>query len=167
MKNKDSFRTFLCRQVPTITVLIIALIALLLIPVQVPLSKTAQGSQLGPRFIPAVILSGAVFFCLLSFLSEAYTYFCKKGSFESFPLATLRQYGKVALLIAALLIWYVLLKSIGFIIMTALLMATSMFLLGNRHTWQIILIPLVVSTGIYLLFSSLLNVPLPSGILPL
>ena len=51
MKNKDSFRTFLCRQVPTITVLIIALVALLLVPVQVPLSKTAQGSQLGLSLI--------------------------------------------------------------------------------------------------------------------
>ena len=77
MKNKDSFRTFLCRQVPTITVLIIALVALLLVPVQVPLSKTAQGSQLGPRFIPTVMSGGAAFFCLLSILSEAYACFCQ------------------------------------------------------------------------------------------
>lgn len=167
MKNKDSFRTFLCRQVPTITVLIVALVVLFLIPVQIPLSKTAQGSQLGPRFIPTVMLSSAAFFCLLSILSESYACFFKKEALESFPLATLRQYGKVALLIAALLVWYVLLKSIGFVIMTALLMAISMFLLSNRHTWQIILIPIVVSVGIYLLFSSLLNVPLPAGILPL
>ena len=68
MKNKDSFRTFLCRQVPTITVLIIALVALLLVPVQVPLSKTAQGSQLGPRFIPTVMSGGAAFICLISIL---------------------------------------------------------------------------------------------------
>ena len=69
MKNKDSFRTFLCRQVPT---------------------KTAQGSQLGPRFIPTVMSGGAAFFCLLSILSEAYACFCQKEALESFHLATLR-----------------------------------------------------------------------------
>ena len=70
-------------------------------------------------------------------------------------------------MVAALLVWYVLLKSVGFIIMTTLLMVVSMYLLGNRRLWQFVVIPVVFSTAIYLLFSGLLNVPLPAGIIPL
>lgn len=167
MKKKVQLGIFLRRQIPTLVTFAIALGALLLVPLQIPLSKTAQNSQLGPRFVPTVMLSGAAIFSVLSMASEAYACFKCGESCVPFQLATLRQYGKVALLVASLLIWYVLLKPVGFVIMTAMLMMISMYLLGNRRVWQIIAIPVIVSTGIYLLFSGLLNVPLPSGILPM
>ena len=167
MKNKDGFGIFLQRQIPTLVVLVIAIIGLLLVPSQIPLSKVAQGSQLGPRFVPTVMLAAAAIFCVLSIIAEAYSWLAKGKSLQPCPLASLQQYSKVALMVAALLVWYVLLKSVGFIIMTTLLMVVSMHLLGNRRLWQFVVIPVVFSTAIYLLFSGLLNVPLPAGIIPL
>ena len=151
MKNKDGFGIFLQRQIPTLVVLVIAIIGLLLVPSQIPLSKVAQGSQLGPRFVPTVMLAAAAIFCVLTIIAEAYSWLAKGKSLQPFPL----------------LVWYVLLKSVGFIIMTTLLMVVSMHLLGNRRLWQFVVIPVVFSTAIYLLFSGLLNVPLPAGIIPL
>ncbi len=167
MKERKTIRIFIRRQIPTVAVLLLAAIGIALLPTQVPLSKAAQASQLGPRFVPMVMLWGTIGFCLLSILTQAYACLIKKEPLKPFPVTTLRQYSKVLCLVAALILWYVLLRPVGFIIMTALLMAVSMLLLGNRRTWQLIAIPVICSAVIYVIFAHMLNVPLPAGILPL
>ena len=148
-------------------VLLIAVGGIILLPSQVPLSKAAQSSQLGPRFVPMVMLCGTIGFCLLSIAVEAYAFLIRKEPLAPFASVTLRQYGNVLCLAGALILWYVLLRQIGFVVMTALLMAVSMALLGNRRLWQLIVIPIICSMVIYAVFARLLNVPLPAGILPL
>ena len=167
MNKKHMWKPFLQRQIPTAVVLLFSIIGLILVPFQIPLSKVAQSSQLGPRFVPTVMLVAAAVFCVISIASEAYLCFYKGKEMKPFPLATKRQYGKVALLVVSLLVWYVLLRSMGFIIMTTFLMIVSMWLLDNRRLWQYIVIPVGFSVAIYLVFAVFLNVPLPGGILPL
>lgn len=167
MKNKENLYLFVKRQIPTLVVLLIAVVGIILLPSQVPMSKAAQASQLGPRFMPMVMLGATIFFCLVSIAAEAYACFGKGEEVHPFPLETARQYAKVLCLVAAMILWYVLLKKVGFALMTALLMAVSMSLLGNRRVWQLIVIPVVCSAAIYFVFSGVLNVPLPAGILPL
>ena len=167
MKMNYSFKDFLKRQVPTLVVLCTAVIGLILLPSQIPMSKSAQSSVLGPRFFPMVMLGAVISFSCLSIALEAYAAFAQGDVPEPVHWEAPTQYIRVAGLLAALIVWYVCLKSVGFVIMTALLMALTMFLLGNRQVWQIIVIPVVFSLFIYLLFANFLNVPLPAGILPL
>lgn len=167
MKKKADFNIFLQRQIPSIVVLVITLVGLVLVLYQIPLSKVAQESQLGPRFVPVVMLVASAVFCIFSIIAEAYAWHKGNESPQPFPLASFREYLKVMALVVALMLWYIFLKSVGFIIMTTLLMVVSMYLLGNRRIWQFLAIPVLFSTVIYLLFSGLLNVPLPAGILPL
>lgn len=169
MKTKTPTRlhVFIGRQVPTLIVLCLCVIGLILLPFQIPVSKAAQASALGPRFFPTVMLCAAAVCCIISILSESYCFFARGENLKSFPLAPVKQYGKVLCLVAALLVWYVLLHPIGFVIMTVCLMIISMLLLGNRHVWQVIAIPCLTSVLIYLVFANFLNVPLPAGILPL
>lgn len=167
MIKNDNFRIFIRRQIPTAVVLLIAVGGIALLPSQVPLSKAAQSSQLGPRFVPMVMLCGTIGFCLLSVAAEAYAFLIRKQPPAPFAATTLRQYGNVLCLAGALLLWYVLLRRVGFVVMTSLLMAASMALLGNRRLWQLTVIPVVCSVMIYMVFAKLLNVPLPAGILPL
>lgn len=167
MLKNENFRIFVRRQIPTAVVLLIAAAGIVLLPGQVPLSKAAQSSQLGPRFVPLVMLCGTIGFCLLSIAAEAYAFLIRKEPPAPFAPVTLRQYGNVLCLAGALLLWYVLLRQAGFVVMTALLMAVSMALLGNRRLWQLTVIPVACSVVIYMVFAKLLNVPLPAGILPL
>ncbi len=114
-----------------------------------------------------VMLGAVIAFSCLSVILEAYVFFIQKDVPESTHRGTLTQYIRVASLLVALILWYIFLKSVGFVIMTALLMALTMFLLGNRKTWQMIVVPVGFSIFVYLLFAHFLNVPLPAGILPL
>lgn len=167
MKSDGSFVDFLKRQIPTLVVMLTAIIGLLLLPSQIPMSKSAQNSVLGPRFFPMVMLGAVIAFSCLSIVLEAYAFFIRKDAPERVQWGSPMQYIRVVSLLAALIVWYIFLKQAGFVIMTTLLMALTMFLLGNRKIWQIILIPIGFSFFIYLLFARFLNVPLPAGILPL
>jgi cytochrome b561 len=65
-----------------------------------------------------------------------------------------------------LLIAYVfLLPILGFLISSAVLLATFFFLLGERRWYWGILIALVFTTGIYMAFSKGLQIHLPLGVL--
>lgn len=165
MNKKSAFVIFIKRQTPTLVVLLLAVIGLILLPFQVPMSKSAQAAVLGPRFVPTVMLWATIGFCCLSFAAEAFSVFYRHEALEPRSYAAPKQYIKVACMVAALILWYLLLKTIGFVPLTALLMMYTMYLLGNRAVWQLLVVPTTCSVLIYLVFSSLLNVPLPAGFL--
>jgi len=103
-------------------------------------------------------------FCLLGIAGDANQVFRNKQPLETEESATPKHYQSVLALIVVLMAWYLLLKTVGFILMTAILMAVSMLLLGNRNKLQIVLIPIFFSVALYLLFANYLNVMLPKGL---
>jgi len=162
--NQNMLKQYIRQELPVLVVFFVAMALLIVLPSQIPESKMAQASVLGPRFFPRVMLCGVMLFCLLGIAGDANQVFRNKQPLETEESATPKHYRNVLALIVALMAWYLLLKTVGFILMTAILMAVSMLLLGNRNKLQIVLIPTFFSVALYLLFANYLNVMLPKGL---
>ena len=128
------------------------------------------GDPLGPRAFPALIGGGLVLSGLLLFL-ETWTKRRRAGDAVAAAGPRSVEQKHVALLLLAMVGWtalyYVSFDRLGYLI------ATPLFILGllcyfnrRRHA-----VNLAVAAGftivVYLLFSTLLGVPLPSGPLPI
>lgn len=71
--------------------------------------------------------------------------------------AALRVIGTVLLLV----VYAVVLDSVGFVITTAIFLLAELLLIGIRRPAPLILVPLGVSMGLFYLFRGFLEVPLP------
>ncbi|MBR1187624.1 tripartite tricarboxylate transporter TctB family protein [Bradyrhizobium sp. AUGA SZCCT0240] len=129
------------------------------------------GQPVGPNIFPLVIGSGLALCGLAIALGIGRTF---EEEEEIVPLEagqarppTGRLYGLRALLPPALLLFYVAVADrLGFIITAALIVFVTSSALGAR--WKLSL-PLAVMAPIFihLIFSKLLRVPLPAGLLPM
>ncbi|MBR1245913.1 tripartite tricarboxylate transporter TctB family protein [Bradyrhizobium sp. AUGA SZCCT0169] len=129
------------------------------------------GQPVGPNIFPLVIGSGLALCGLAIALGIGRTF---EEEEEIVPLEpgqarppTGRLYGLRALLPPALLLFYVAVADrLGFIITAALIVFVTSTALGAR--WKLSL-PLAVMAPIviHLIFSKLLRVPLPAGLLPM
>lgn len=74
---------------------------------------------------------------------------------------------KSLLTMGLIIIYALLMKSIGFVIMTFIYMMAQMFILkeGKKNWLLMVIISLVMSVGIYFLFTRIFNIMLPAGIL--
>lgn len=72
---------------------------------------------------------------------------------------------KVVVVVAALIALAVLLEVLGYRITVAAFCAILLYVLGARRWWVIVVFALAASVGVHALFSDLLKVPLPLGIL--
>ena len=129
------------------------------------------GQPVGPNIFPLVIGSGlalcglAITFGIGSTFEEEEEIIPIEGGETRPPPG--RFYGLRALLPPALLLFYVAVaEKLGFIITAALIVYVTASALGAR--WRLAL-PLAVLApiGIHLIFSKLLRVPLPIGLLPM
>ena len=129
------------------------------------------GQPVGPNVFPLVIGSGlalcglAIAFGIGHSFEEEEQLIAVEGGQTREP--TGRLYGLRALLPPALLLFYVAVADrLGFIITAALIVYATSTALGAR--WRLAL-PLAVLApiGIHLIFSKLLRVPLPIGLLPM
>lgn len=59
---------------------------------------------------------------------------------------------------------FALVPVLGFAIASLLTLGTTLFVLGERSWFRLMLYPLLVSAGVWLLFSQLLSVKLPEGL---
>ena len=130
------------------------------------------GQPVGPNIFPLVIGSGlalcglAIAFGIGHSFEEEEELIPVEGGQPTPPPAG-RFYGLRALLPPALLLFYVVAADrLGFIITAALIVFVTSTALGAR--WKLSL-PLAVLApiGIHLIFSKLLRVPLPAGLLPM
>ena len=129
------------------------------------------GQPVGPNIFPLVIGSGLALCGLAIAFGIGHTF---EEEEEIIPLEagqarppTGKLYGLRALLPPALLLFYVIVADrLGFIITAALIVYATATALGAR--WKLSL-PLAVLApiGIHLIFSKLLRVPLPAGLLPM
>ena len=72
---------------------------------------------------------------------------------------------RVALMLGALAVAFVALKTLGFVVTTALFVAVVIFGLGVRSWIMLTAVPLLAAIGLYLVFAVWLSVPLPKGVL--
>ena len=130
------------------------------------------GQPVGPNVFPLVIGTGlalcglAIAFGIGHSFEEEEELIPVEGG-QPTPPPTGRFYGLRALLPPALLLFYVVVADrLGFIITAALIVYATATALGAR--WKLSL-PLAVLApiGIHLIFSKLLRVPLPAGLLPM
>ncbi len=70
-----------------------------------------------------------------------------------------------AILIAAMVVYVIILEGVGYVIATIILSAVILRILETKSWWALAVVSLVLSIGSYLLFDRLLGVTLPSGIL--
>lgn len=78
------------------------------------------------------------------------------------PLET----GQILLFGVAILLYILLLETVGFFIMTALFIFSTTALLGYKHHLRNAIVALCVPLFFYITFTQLLKISLPSGILP-
>jgi putative tricarboxylic transport membrane protein len=130
------------------------------------------GQPVGPNVFPLVIGTGlalcglAIAFGIGRSFEEEEELIPVEGG-QPTPPPTGKFYGLRALLPPALLLFYVMVADrLGFIITAALIVFVTSTALGAR--WKLSL-PLAVLApiGIHLIFSKLLRVPLPAGLLPM
>jgi putative tricarboxylic transport membrane protein len=129
------------------------------------------GQPVGPNVFPLVIGSGLALCGLAIAFGVGHSF---EEEEEIIPLAPGqalpppgRFYGLRALLPPALLLFYVLVADrLGFIITAALIVYVTSTALGAR--WKLSLpLSVLAPIGIHLIFSKLLRVPLPIGLLPM
>ena len=129
------------------------------------------GQPVGPNVFPLVIGSGLALCGLAIAFGIGHSF---EEEEEIIPLeggqaaaAPGRFYGLRALLPPALLLFYVMVADrLGFIITAALIVYATSTALGAR--WKLSLpLSLLAPVGIHLIFSKLLRVPLPIGLLPM
>jgi putative tricarboxylic transport membrane protein len=130
------------------------------------------GQPVGPNVFPLVIGTGlalcglAIAFGIGHSFEEEEELIPVEGG-QPTPPPTGKLYGLRALLPPALLLFYVVVADrLGFIITAALIVFVTSTALGAR--WKLSLpLAALAPIGIHLIFSKLLRVPLPAGLLPM
>jgi len=118
--------------------------------------------KVGPSFYPNLLAGLLILFSVI--LAVLGGLGRSKGSSEPLNPGS-AGFARAALSLAAAVIYTVLLKPVGFFIMTTLFVLALMTLLGNRRPLQLALVPLGTSVGVWLIFQKLLTISLPAGLL--
>ncbi len=113
----------------------------------------------GPGFLP---LSVGIILFLLSFILFIQTLL--KGEEGRKILWTKGATARVLLILASLVVYGILLESLGFMLMTFLLMGFLLLVIGSQRILLAILISLASSIGCYAVFQLWLEVQLPKGV---
>lgn len=119
----------------------------------------------GPSFFPLVI-GGGLLVLSLTFLVQTTVrpdwYLTQKAAAE----AEATHWLTVALVVAALMVYVLVLEPLGYALATGVLFPVLSRLMGSKQPVRDIVVGMTLSTGIYLGFTSLLGVRLPAGPLP-
>lgn len=151
--KRNSFSIFL-------TAFLIAMI--ICIPKQIKVSLIAQDT-VSPRFFPYVSSIAALVCCVLSMILDAVS-LCgevRRGKSGEPARDENVSYLRVVICVALLLVWYLVIKRVGFIISTTVVTFVLSYMLGNRNKVSLVVFPVVFTLAIYLIFANLLHVNLP------
>lgn len=119
-----------------------------------PAPHQAQlGAAVFPRIVVILLAVEALYIALKSFKKTA------SGSLE------IQNASKVALAFITLLAYGLLLKKVGFVILTPIFITLLLMMMKFSRTLINIITALVTTGAIYVVFKLLLSVPLPEGIL--
>lgn len=135
---------------------------LLCIPSQIKVSLVSKAT-ISPRTFPYVAAVAALVCCVANLILEAVETAgkMKSGSIEETVRDENVSYLRIVACVALLFVWYLVLKRVGFIISTVVVMFVLSYMLGNRNKVTLVVFPVVFTLAVYLVFSQLLHVNLP------
>ena len=133
-----------------------ALVAWSTSQMRVPPMHAKVGPQVFPYFAAA-----ALAFLGLCFIVQA----LRHGSEKLAADTEHTEWASLTLIIAGFAIEIALIKPLGFILASSLLFLCVSFGFGSRHHVRDVIVALALSTAAYLVFTKLLNLQLPAGIL--
>jgi putative tricarboxylic transport membrane protein len=118
--------------------------------------------KIGPAFFPEMLAGGLIFFSALLVLQALLG-----KSIGDVERISIRQKGvqRVLISLAVMIVYFTVLKPVGFIIATIPFIMIFMFLLGNRKKLQYIWVPAAITLAVYLVFEKVLVLSLPAGLL--
>lgn len=111
---------------------------------------------LSPGFFPTFVFA-VIGICGLALVIKSLR--LKERSWPKF------KWGKLGAIIGMLLVYIVLMELIGFIISTALFLVASMLFYGERRLKVLIPVTVCVTAVVFLLWTFVFNIPLPTIIL--
>ena len=120
-----------------------------------------QATDVGPTFLPRILLAalGIQAVCLIAYSMVRK----RKPSAEGHDLKPLWQ-ARPVLMFATFFVYTYLATILGYVVSTLAFLILSLFLLGVRKIWQLVVIPPAITLAVYYLFEKVLGVWLPSGI---
>mgnify|MGYP000844270422 FL=1 len=118
--------------------------------------------KIGPGFFPTILAASLIIFSLALMANAVRGR--SIGKAEPFRWADPGVRRGATMLIAAGL-FCVALKPLGFIPTALVFLLTMMLVFGNRKPRALVLAPLLVTAGIWLIFEKLLHLNLPQGVL--
>lgn len=128
------------------------------------LSFPKSSIGINPRAYPLVIIFSAFALSVTLIVRGALNMRSEKR-----PRERTLPHGKTAwfliILAAGMMAYALSLETLGYIVVTPLLMALAMYLFGERKPFRIILTSVLVSIMLYWLFRSVFRVPLPRSII--
>ena len=121
-------------------------------------------SRVGPRVIPSLVGAGLIVLGIwLAVEILSHRDVRPVDDSEDVDLSLPTDWRCMAILAASLLVYLYLLERAGFVIASVLLFAGAAFGMGSRKILRDVAIALVLSFGIYLIFTEGLSLRLPAG----
>ena len=117
----------------------------------------------GPRLFPAVITTGFTALAAI-YLGQQVLHLIRGRARAGEGFGDLP---RVVGMVALLLVYGVVLEPVGYVLSTFVLFVIGSWLLGSRAWRRDLVVGIGLSLGIYLLFTQLLAVRLPQGVIPL
>ncbi|MFH8563566.1 tripartite tricarboxylate transporter TctB family protein [Streptomyces sp. NPDC017988] len=146
-----------------VSVLLLALGALVLTDALTMDVEIAQRGPIGPKTVPVAVGIGLLVVALLLAVDVLRGGRGEAESGEDIDLSEPADWRTVLLLAGVFLAAAVLIEPLGFPVTGALLFWGSAYALGSRHLDRDPLIAAVLSVVTYVIFNNLLGVPLPGG----
>lgn len=147
-------------QLPSLSLILFGVFLIILIPFQI---GEDQMSVVGPRFFPYLLSILIIIFSTISYLSEMFKNGKETDDKEKSDNEDIEKpnYLFVFFTFIGIILWIVLVKYLGFIITSLLLMVGLMIFIGNKKPYQVIIIPVIFVLGIFYIFGTMLHIPLP------
>lgn len=118
----------------------------------------------GPRFLPLVAL--VVWTTLsLGYLGQQIVAFVRRS--PGLPSEPFERMPMVALMVVLLVGYGLVLNPVGYLISTSVFFVATARVLGSRHLTRDTVVGVLLTVGVYFVFTQALGVRLPAGVLPL
>ena len=147
------------RLVEGIIFILIGTAVLLLLPVQVAVAPTVQ-TRVSPAFLPRVVAIGLIV-CGVAMFGLSFLGRTREKAVAFGRVETIRVSAAVLLLVS----YAVLFNRVGFVVTSAVFLATFSYVFGARSVLKIGTAAVSVPVAVWLVFEYVLHVPLPHGLL--
>lgn len=123
-----------------------------------------RGDGIGPAFYPAIL--SVILICLSSILlMKSFVSIRRYTSQRTVPPKGIHTYGQVFVLLLSTLLYGMLLETIGFPLLTIMLVGGLAYMLDPSFLYRKLAFSLVFTIAAWLIFEWFLGLPLPLGLL--